>query len=313
MDRAHNGLIDIAVTTGVPGLGLIVVLFYLLARPVWLAISSGDVLAIGAGAGLMGYFGQQMFLFPLAELDPMAWLVAGWIVIRAAKPPNLAEGVNLPRIGLAALVVLGVVGAALGVLEVGADHAARQALDKVQEGDFDGALDSADAAAMARPDSIRYAAVGAEVNRLIGTVTAMNAALESNERGLRYSPEDPGLKAGRGALLLTKSRIDPSEETLSQALAAWESLAAEDPNNGRYQLQLGVAQIQVGNWSAAREAWLRSAYLSPGALEPLINLGLGYLGVGNIDQAREFLALAQAIDATDSGVEALAQKISDQS
>lgn len=314
VDRAHNGLIDIAVTLGVPGAVLFLGLVLIIGKVVFSSFRSRDPVLIGTGAALLAYLVQQQFLFPIAEIDPLAWFLAGMLVVRVAEPQEFLSWSQptpavrtLLLVGLAALA-----GAALvfGVLDVMASRSADKALAAASAGEFAEAAELASDAGRLRPDSITYAAVQAEVNRLANTAPGLDAALEANSQGLRYSPRDPGLLAGRGALYLARARIDQGEAAGTIAVQFWERLAEDDHNNGRFQLQLGAAYSQVREWELAESAWTRSSELSPRSVEAVVNLGLLFTAQGRVQEARMQLAKAQAIAPQHAAVQQLEDAVS---
>lgn len=313
VDRAHNGLIDIAVTTGIPGLLLMVALLAILGRAVMTAFRSRDPVLVGTAAALVSYFVQQQFLFPVAEIEPLAWLLAGMLVVRVAQSNEFATWHPSPRSVRVLAGSVSVVAIVLGGLDVAANRSAGAALESAARSEFSRASELADRAANMRGDSITYASVGAEVNRLANTPATIEAALEHNARGLKISPRDPGLLAGRGSLLLTKARLDGSEESAHEAIGHWEALAIGDPNNGVFQLQLGAAYANAQIWVLAEAAWLRSSYLSPTEIEPHLNLGTLYLVTNELDKARDHLAIAESIEPDNPMVTLLREEISEQS
>lgn len=309
VDRAHNGLLDIGLTIGIPGMLLVVVLFVVVGRVVFEAFRSRDPMLVGTGAALLAYLVQQQFLFPVAEIDPLAWFMAGMLMVRIAdsdqfttwKPSSGRQGLAFTG----ALVAIGLLAGVLGFREVEADAKASDALAAASQANFTEAQNLAWRAGDLRPDSTKIAAVQSEVFRLSGDHAGLEWALEANARGLQYSPRDPGLLAGRGALLLASARLDESLAAYLPALAHWESLVVTDPNNGRFQLQLGVAYAGAQQLSSAEQAWIRAATLSPKSVEARVNLGLLYAGAGQFDKASEQLNLATEIDPDHPGMERL--------
>jgi O-antigen ligase len=73
-DRAHSAVLDIAATTGLLGLAAYVAILVTIGRRV---ARAGN---IGIALGLLAYLVQSLFLFPLSELDPIAWLLAGLVI-----------------------------------------------------------------------------------------------------------------------------------------------------------------------------------------------------------------------------------------
>ncbi len=313
VDRAHNGLIDVAVTIGIPGLVLVIALLVIVGRVVFAAFTSRDPVLVGTGAGLLAYLVQQQFLFPVAEIDPLAWFIAGTLIVRVGQTHEFTSlsipSVPLRNAVLACFGLLAALGGVYGVLDVVADRRANDALSLARSGELARGQELAQSAGQLRPDSILYAAVESEVNRLAGSPEGIEAALEANSRGLRYSPQDPGLLAGRGALLIAAARFDATEDSAQVAVNYWERLTNSDLNNGRFQLQLGAAYIGLGDNKLAEEAWIRSSELSPRSVEPRVNLGILYLGQNRVEEARFQLETARMLDPDNPSVAQLEEAV----
>ena len=95
----------------------------------------------GSAAGLVAHEAGQLLLFPIVELEPVAWLLAG-VVLAGARPrasgSRSRSAVAARRIGelvSAGLGVLAVVGLGAGVTDVAADHRAERAVDALARGD----------------------------------------------------------------------------------------------------------------------------------------------------------------------------------
>jgi O-antigen ligase len=96
VDRAHDGVLDVATTGGIPaGLLYAALLAAVLARCVRALRRPPDPVLAGAAAGVVGWAVQQVVGFPIAEVDPVAWLLAGAVVVAAparraapAEPPT---------------------------------------------------------------------------------------------------------------------------------------------------------------------------------------------------------------------------------
>ena len=75
-DRAHSGPLDVALAGGLPTLLAYAVLVALAVRAAWRS-RRGEPWLAGCAAGVVGYLAQQLFLFPLLELDPLLWMLVG--------------------------------------------------------------------------------------------------------------------------------------------------------------------------------------------------------------------------------------------
>ncbi|HWL42865.1 MAG TPA: O-antigen ligase family protein [Ilumatobacter sp.] len=83
-DRAHSGPLDLAAIGGMPAALTYVGLLATVAWHAFRALRRGAALRAGLGAAALAYLTQQLALFPLAELDPTFWLIAGALLGHSA-------------------------------------------------------------------------------------------------------------------------------------------------------------------------------------------------------------------------------------
>lgn len=301
-DRAHNGLLDVALIFGVPGALLFAAMVVYAARAGVAALWSDDPTAVGLGVGVIGSVVQQQFLFPLSEVEPLLWLAIGLLPALApdrSKPS--AELRNAPRsgsrlgvlqpvaagaaIGLAVVVTIA---AALDVaanIRLGQATETETAVDPVDAEPVDEPLstpgsinaaalaEAAEAAATLRPDSIRYLFVAARAARQIGDLPL---ALEHIETGLDRSPADPALRGEQARLLLEIARAMPPGSDQATAIgvarAALESVVEDAPLHPEHLQRLGVARALNGDLDAAIVVMEEAVRLAPDRPEPQQNL-----------------------------------------
>lgn len=93
IDRAHNDVLQVAVSIGIPG-ALAYVTFWILVLAAGARLArrvSGEARILSAGflAGLVGYLVQVQFSFSAVEVTPLVWLlagsVAGWEVTSGGR------------------------------------------------------------------------------------------------------------------------------------------------------------------------------------------------------------------------------------
>ncbi len=297
-DRSHNGIVDVGLMAGVPGA------LAAAAAGVWLvfrsirATRSGDMLLAGAGAAVTGYLVQQFFLFPLAELDPVMWLIAGSMVA-ATVPEAQTLAVRPTRIGATVAAALAVVALAAGALDLLADRAAAVAVDA---GRPETAHNAAATARRLRPDSIRYAFIAT-------TVEPPDAALDAIGAALAVSPHDPILLDRRAALLLDRYQAGNDPAHLAEAVDAYRDRVAADPHNAGLRLQEGITLALSGDTAGAEASWLAAADLAPTSTAPLVNLATLYSGTGRADEALAVIEQALAIAPDDMTLQELADRI----
>jgi O-antigen ligase len=232
VDRAHDGVLDVAVTGGVPAAGLYLALLAVVWVRLWRAQRDTSALVVGAGIAAMAYGVQQLVLFPLAEVDPLAWLVAGVaLASTVARPIGPTQAPRGARVGpvLLTLAALGCIVA--GALDVSADRLMAEARRDLVAGRQVEALAAADAATGRRPDSIDTWYVAAEVAAAGASLIDVDLALDRVEAGLDRSPRDPALLDLHERLLVSRARRSELTADREAALAAIDQRMAMDPTN----------------------------------------------------------------------------------
>ena len=294
-DRAHSSVLDVAATTGVPGLIALLVVVAAAGRFVVRALRSGPAWVAGTSVGLVAYAVQSLFLFPVAELDPVAWLLAGAVVSRSAHSDEWVT--RRPPRALAVIAAsAAVVAFAAGVLDVAADRTARRTLAAVAADEH---VDEPGAAARLRPDALRYRLVAARAEAAASAAGATSRALRHLDRALDLSPRDPVAGAERGRLLLQRARRTGAPADIRAAKAAMEDLARRDPRNAETLLRLGLARELAGDGAGAERAWLAAERLAPRSSAGPANLALAYARAGRWDEARDAARRALARDPSD--------------
>ncbi len=267
-DRAHDGPLDVTLMGGI-GAGLLyVALVGFVGWRAWRLLRTGNASNVGIGLGVIAYGVQQLFLFPLAELDPTWWVLAGVVVALTSSAGNREDHPSVVPLvaGFVAVAML-----VLGVLDVAADRLARTALRST---DPDAAIDAARRAVSLRPDDIRYRLVAAEVALDRGTLSDVDRAITEARRATDWSLDDPFATDELATAMLQRAVITGNPEDKSAALAHWQQLVARDPHRASWQLQLGRAAALADVTSVARQAWTIAADLGePGAQALLDALG----------------------------------------
>lgn len=302
-DRAHSAILDVAATTGVVGLVAFACLIALAGRFVLRAVRSGPVWVAGVATGVAAYGVQALFLFPVAELDPVAWLLAGLVVARVARrgeqvrlrPPPLVPVLA----GIAAAVAL-----VAGVLDVAADRVARRTLAAVA-GDRP---TDAGAAARLRPDNVRYRLVAARAHMAGTAPDARRQALRELDRALDVSPKDPVAGSERARILLDEARLTGDAADVAAARAALGALVRRDPRNAELQLRLGVALDLAGDARGAERAWREAERLAPASAAGSTNLALAYAEEGRWREAKAAAERALERDPDDARARAVLEQ-----
>jgi O-antigen ligase len=276
-DRAHAGPIDLALIGGVPAAMVYLTLMGIVGRRALRLIRAEPALA-GIAIGAIAYGLQQLLLFPLAELDPIWWMLAG-IVLTASRPGEMQPSPRPRRRLIAgAAMVLAPLALIAGILDVAADRLARRALTASAHSDLDQAVHDAERAVDLRPDNVRYRIVAATVAARQGTLAGIDAAIAHTGAAIDWSARDPIAADAHASFLLDRAVITGQQPDIDEALAAWGALVDRDPVRARWQLQLGRAAALDGDVDRARTAWEAAADLDPH--NPVPSSLLEQLGAG---------------------------------
>jgi O-antigen ligase len=266
IDRAHNAVLDIAATAGAPAAGAYVLLLGLVLWQCGHVIRrrpGPDRFAYGVALGLVAWVVQLQVSFPIAEVDPVAWLLAGSLV--SAEAAEAAEATahawtgRALRIG-ATLVAGGL--AVSGILAISADrdlHRAEQALPDAPRR----AVQAADRATSTRPDDVDAWYVAARVASAGPSLLALDAGLQRVDDGLDHFPLDPALRDLREELLVERALRSGLDDDLQAARRAAAERVTADPANGAHHRRLGLVLAARGDRAAAADALRRAVQLDP--------------------------------------------------
>ena len=269
-DRAHNGLIDVTIWSGLVGGAFYLAAVGFLLRRAWQASRLGDPWLVGVAGAVAGYLVQQQFLFPVAEIDPAFWVTAGVLVVHT-QPAMPSQA--LPRLGRYVALLLAAGVATFGVTDLAADHLVNRAT--IED------LSDYEAAVSLRPESIRYQLLAANAFQ----PADLDQAIRHIDQAHAISPGDPIIAIRRGELISARAALTGGADDVAVALATWRKLATTDANHPTVQLALGVAEIAAGNEAAAEAAWERAEVLAPWSPEPSHNLAILYRSQGRDAEA----------------------------
>lgn len=281
-DRAHAGLLDVALAGGVPAAVLYTALVILLFRALWPQLGAAPSDA-GVGAGVIAYLVQQQFLFPIAEIDPLVWMIAGLALaapsVAAATAQDAApiRSIEVSPMLRGLLFGVAVLAGMAGIADVVAD---RRTAVAVAESDPQIATSQIDAARR-RAVSIRYDFIA---SRLWGP-SSLEESAQRIEDGLRLSSEDPALLGEQARRALELAAANDTAASLDRAVALLESLVDRDPNHPEHVLRLGVAYARrserpdaataLADTQRAEAAFRHAVALAPG--EPIAQQNLAQL------------------------------------
>ncbi len=267
-DRAHSAPLDVTLAGGLGAGTLYVGLVGFVGWRSWRLVRSRVPITVGIGAAVIAYGVQQLFLFPLAELDPIWWVFGGLVIALTSE-----DVASIDRRRTVVPLIAGATSAfmlVVGVLDVAADRLARTALRATHHDD---AVDAADRAMSLRPDNMRYRLVAAEIYLGRGTVADIDQAIIEARRALEWSSHDPFAAHELATAMSQRAGVTGNPGDVAEALGEWQDLVDRDPHRASWRLQLGRAAALAGDTDRARRAWLVAADLGePGAEELLAAL-----------------------------------------
>jgi hypothetical protein len=207
-------------------------------------------------AGLVAHVTGQLLLFPVVELEPVAWLLAGFVIAlapvdRIPRPQRVPRPVVAGALGLAAVVAVGA-----GVTDVIADRRAGTASDALGRGDVRAAAVSAVSAADLRPDEVRLHLLVAQA--VVADQQGIVAGMRAVEDALAVSPDDPIVLVAKARLLVARAGATRVPAHIATARREVERQLEEDPLNSTLWRLAAEAAALAGDEQAARSAVARA-------------------------------------------------------
>jgi hypothetical protein len=251
----------VAAAAGIPAAVLYAGLLAAVAvAAVRVARRAPDPVVAGAAVGVIAWMVQQLVGFPIAEVDPLAWLLAGAVVVAAGSHAVAVADDGAERwwgkAGRALAAVLAVALVPLGVTAVMTDHDLRRATDTAD-------VAAADRATRLRPDDIDAWYVAAQVAASGPSLLAVDAGLDRVEAGRGHSPRDPALADLEEGLLVERALRSGLDEDLAAAEAAARARIAADPAGPDHYRRLAQVLEAEGRTAAAARARDAASHLDP--------------------------------------------------
>jgi O-antigen ligase len=270
-DRIHNVELDMAVWGGIPGLVLYLGVVVLIGRRAW---QRRATLPVGLAAACLGYFVQLQVSFPLADVDAIAWLLAGVLVAadgRVVRVPKLVAGS-----ARTAFVIVGLLAGIWQVRAVGADHLLGRAVRAEVVGD-----DAAAARLFGR--AAKQASERAQTWQALarfglraagrGEPRYLDASARAARRALSLVPGEPTYVLDDIDVRLQRATLRRDDVALAAVGADARALVKADPSSAAAWFLVGALDATEGKAADAIAAWERSANLAPWATGPRLNLG----------------------------------------
>jgi len=267
-DRAHAGPLDIALIGGVPGLAAWLSVVVLVGRRALQTLRDGPGWRVGVSAGLLAHWAGQLLLFPLAELEPVVWLLAG-LCITAQPGCDVRQERRTSHPGSSWVARVAVVGAGIaafvaliaGVTDVRADRRAGDAADALARGDHREAARLAVDAADQRPEVVRLHVLAAAA--LVADDQGALAGIEELDRALDVSPGDPIVLLARVRLLVDRGGAIQVPAHLEAAHSELDRLLDDDPHNAALWREAARLAAINGDEARALAATDRAESLTP--------------------------------------------------
>lgn len=243
-DRAHSSILDVTATGGIFAGAAYLCLVALLIRHALRAPDGDSSLEAGIAIGIAAYLAQSLFLFPLAEIDPLMWLLAGLLVAAQHGQEELSDQGSLwPTWRLRSASTVLAIGAAgafvLGSLDVAADRSARTTLKDLS---LDREPHDPGRAARLRPDVVRYHLAEARGHEGSSRPGSYSDTVASLHAALRISPKDPVVRNEMARALLERALATRQSSDVDKALDALRSIQHDDPNNQLVTERIALAK-----------------------------------------------------------------------
>ncbi|MGH9077990.1 MAG: tetratricopeptide repeat protein, partial [Acidimicrobiales bacterium] len=256
-------------------------------------------------------------LFPVSDLEPGAWLLAGVLLARAGPahypaqararrwaPPSVARararaGAGARGVAAVALAAVTAVAAVSGARGVVADRATRASLGALSRSDPAAALAAAGRAVSWAPGDLDARLVAARAEAATGTPAGVTAALGQVAAAEDLAPGDPVVAEEQASLLLARATSTGSAADWRSARSYLAGLAQAEPHDPQVLLQLGVADASTDQGAGAVAAFEQAAYLSPSSPAPLTDLALWYARHGESEKAAAASRRARSVAAAN--------------
>src|SRR5574337_876304 len=150
-------------------------------------------------------------------------------------------------------------------------------------------LDLVDRAIAIAPDSA--GPYQAKTNYLLAT-KRFDDGVRAADAGLTVNPNSAGLHSARGWLEINLGRFDQAKSDLQEAIR----LSPRDPHVAEWQLDLGSAELGLGQYEAAIEEFHKADASGCCQTAPLLSLAASYALTGRMDQAQSALAKARRME-----------------
>ncbi|MDR3687482.1 MAG: O-antigen ligase family protein [Coriobacteriia bacterium] len=322
-DNAHDIILQVAATLGIPGLLLygaaVVAPLTETAAAVFGAGADGSRTLFGADDArsrilVAGAWASVIALVTVLLFEPATPVVVVWLwlslgILASAQARTAPIDSNLARAAGIAVSVLLVAFSCWGASWFYADVYARRALDSATLPEAESNLSSARAInplaqqyyilSGQRNDELLWSAVNA--NAPHEEIAALaDASVSAYSRAVNHDPQDP-IAASRYVHALNQEQLlAPAPATAALALVVAQSAEDRWPNVPDVVLELARAQFQAGQLAPAENSAIRAATLDPGFEYAWLTIGQVRIARGDRAGATTALTTAVKLDPSDS-------------
>lgn len=260
-DRAHSVVLDLAVTGGLPLVVAWLFVVGIVGRAAWRTLRSGPLWLRGVAAGLVAHVVGQLLLFPVVELEPIAWLLAGVVVARDLPRPHVEGRMHAdPRLA-GSVIAISSIGLIVGLVDVRLDHAAERVAQALARGDRSAALRTVDESVGEGDLVVRVHLLAARAE-VVGQ-RGYTAALRRVDDALAISPRDPIARLAKATYLVDRAEATQTVAHRDAARAYVAGELSDDPYAAAlWRLEARMAVLD-GDQPRAERAAARAEELTP--------------------------------------------------
>ena len=267
VDRAHNGVLDFAVSSGVLATAGYAVALGAVGVVAVKAMASPRAVPAGLGAGVLAYMVHQQVFFPHPAIDAVFWLIAGILAAGVGVADRRVRSVL--AVAAAACVVAGSALNSWSAMLNDHDFERARTAPTYQAA-YNHLSNAADRRSF---DDEPYILMGV----LLQNAGDMRLVARGEARIRRGESQNPGNEAVALALAevqLQAFRVSGDPAWAHRARTGLDRLIQAQPANGTAYHKRGAAAYRLKDFASAEADWQHAAWLSPNDPAPLKNLEL---------------------------------------
>ena len=265
-DKAHSGLLDFAVSFGVPAALLYTAVLAAVGFCAVRAMASDQIIRAALGAGVLAYVLQQQVFIHHPALDGSFWMLTGVLVASVDMRARFVRPMSLASL-TAVCVIAGLVLNSWSVMRNDHDFMRAHTAKTFAE-----AYEHLESAADRRVfDDTPYILMG-ELLQRTPHVHLVARGARRLRRGAALNPGNEPVALALADVHLQGFRLTASASWAQSARSGLDDLIDSQPTNGLAFLKRGMAAFYLGDHQAAGSDWRRALWLIPGDERPANNL-----------------------------------------